>query len=103
MEKAVFAIPTVDLSAYLKNPDSAEAGKVVSEIRHACKTSGFFQIINHGIPHSLQTSVLQAGTTLFDLPIEEKTKLKSANGRGYEIIGGQTLQQGTKPDLKEVC
>lgn len=101
-QKAAFTIPTVDISAYLKKPDSVEAQRVVSEIRLACKTSGFFQIINHGIPHSLQASVLHGATRLFGLPIEEKNKLRSAQGRGYETIGSQTLEKGTKPDMKEV-
>jgi isopenicillin N synthase-like dioxygenase len=97
-----FIIPTVDVSAYLADPDSAEAKAIVSEIRHACKTSGFFQIINHGIPSSLQKKVLDSAVRLFDLPLDEKLKLQSAKGRGYEVIGSQALQPGTNPDLKEV-
>jgi hypothetical protein len=97
-----FIIPTVDISAYLADPDSQEAKAVIKEIRHACKTSGFFQIINHGIPSSLQKKVFSSAVKLFDLPLEEKLKLRSAKGRGYEVIGSQALQPGTNPDLKEV-
>lgn len=39
---------------------------------------------------------------LFALPSAEKEKIVSVvGGRGYEILGGQTLQQGAKPDMKE--
>jgi isopenicillin N synthase-like dioxygenase len=102
MSKPLFTITTVDFSAYLENPDSTDAQKVVEEIKHACKTSGFFQIVNHGIPQALQREVLEAATKLFTLPQSEKLKLRSANGRGYEMIGTQVLEPGTNPDLKEV-
>jgi isopenicillin N synthase-like dioxygenase len=101
--KPAFKIPTVDISPYLANPDSSQSKDIITEIRHACKTSGFFQITNHGIPQSLQRIVFESAHKLFDLPLEHKLKLKGADGRGYEIIGSQTLQAGTNPDLKEVC
>jgi hypothetical protein len=101
--RPAFRIPTVDISPYLENPDSSQSKEVINEIRQACITSGFFQITNHGIPRQLQETVFKSARRLFDLPLEEKLKLRSADGRGYEIIGSQTLQPGTNPDLKEVC
>jgi isopenicillin N synthase-like dioxygenase len=98
-----FSIPTVDVSAYLSDPSTDAAKDVVTQIRHACRTSGFFQITGHGIPRSLQDQVFEAAKLVFNLPTEEKLKLKGGNGRGYETIGGQTLEVGKKPDLKEVC
>jgi len=97
-----FNIPTVDISAYLKAPESPEAVAIVSEIRNACITSGFFQITGHGIARDLQTEVLECARKLFALPLEEKEKLQSAQGRGYELIGSQTLEPGKKADMKEV-
>lgn len=97
-----FTIPTVDLSDYLKDPDSPEAQEVVVKLRDACKTSGFFQIVGHGVPSSLQRAVFEAARKVFSLPSEEKMKLKGKNARGYELLGTQTLQKGAKPDMKEV-
>lgn len=57
--------------------------------------------MGHGIPRALQESVLASARIFFSLPFDEKVRLKAAVGRGYEIIGGQTLQPGTKPDMKE--
>lgn len=61
----------------------------------------------HGIPTSLQEAVFKGSETLFNLPMEEKLNLDrgksvGASNRGYELIGGQGLQEGTLPDLKEV-
>jgi isopenicillin N synthase-like dioxygenase len=97
-----FVIPTVDISHYFDDPTSSKSKKIVSQIRQACITSGFFQITGHGISRNLQDTVLRGAKMLFDLPLEEKTKLQSAQGRGYEVIGSQTLQPGMKADMKEV-
>ena len=102
MTVPAFSIPTVDIAPYLSDPSSSEARSVIAQIRHACKTSGFFQITGHSIPTALQIKVLAAGKLIFGLSNEEKLALQSANGRGYETIGSQTLQAGTKPDMKEV-
>ncbi len=102
MSVPAFSIPPVDISPYLRDSTSPAAKAVVSQIRHACSTSGFFQITGHGVPRSLQEQVFEAAKLIFNLPLEEKIKLRGKNGRGYETIGGQTLEVGKKPDLKEV-
>lgn len=102
MIAAEFTIPTVDISPYLEDGTSLASQAVIASIAAACKTSGFFQITGHGISPVLQQQVLDGAKTFFNLPLEEKTKLKGMMGRGYDRIGFQSLQPGTKPDLKEV-
>lgn len=106
---APFSVPTIDFSAYLANPspDSLEVIKIVNAVREACTTTGFFQLKGHGIPKSLQDALFKGAEALFRLPMEEKIKLDrgksvGASNRGYELIGGQALQEGSLPDLKEV-
>ena len=101
-DEPAFRIPTIDIASYLTDPGSADARAVVEQIRKACTTSGFFQIVGHDVPPTLQHAVFEAARKVFSLPIEEKIKLSGANARGYEVFGGQALQEGTKPDLKEV-
>ncbi|KIV95202.1 hypothetical protein PV10_02881 [Exophiala mesophila] len=96
-----FNIPTIDLSAYLQDPASAEADAIVEEIRTACATSGFFQLVGHNVSKSLQAQAFEAARALFALPDEEKRKLSGTPGRGYEILGTQFLEPGKKADLKE--
>ncbi|CEN60549.1 hypothetical protein ASPCAL02985 [Aspergillus calidoustus] len=96
-----FVIPSVDISSFLLDPSSPAAETVVSEIRNACMTSGFFQITGHGISPALQDTVITAARTFFSLSKEEKMKFAGTVGRGYEVIGAQALDPSTKPDLKE--
>lgn len=101
--KPEFSIPVVDLSAYLHDNENVnELDSVVNQIRSACSTSGFFQIVGHGISQAMQDSVLSASKALFSLAEEEKLKLKGKPGVGYETFGSQILEAGKKPDLKEV-
>ncbi|KAF7536836.1 hypothetical protein G7054_g4246 [Neopestalotiopsis clavispora] len=98
-----FHIPTVDLGPYLADPSSEESAKIVEQVRQACITSGFFQLVGHGISKELQDRVQKAAEAVFALPLETKKKLMhpKLKNRGYEIIGSQALQEGALPDLKE--
>ncbi|PVH86101.1 2og-Fe oxygenase family protein [Cadophora sp. DSE1049] len=103
---ATFNVPTIDIAPYLLDPSSTEALKVVNAVRTACTTTGFFQLVGHGISRSLQDAVFKGSEALFKLPMEEKVKMDrsqsiGASNRGYELIGGQGLQEDTLPDLKE--
>ncbi|KAK2865075.1 hypothetical protein FQN49_003935 [Arthroderma sp. PD_2] len=79
--------------------------KFLDGIGHACRTQGFFQIINHPISLELQNEILDAATKFFNLPLKEKLKLDKAQNqynRGYEVIGSQKFEDtDSKPDLKE--
>lgn len=95
--------PVINFGDFLSG-DESKMQKCATEIREACKTQGFFQIINHSIPLSLQREMLQLSKQFFDLPLEEKLKLdKSQNeyNRGYQRMASQMIEANTKPDLKE--
>lgn len=101
-------IPLISIAPFL-DPSSTQEAKdaVVKAVRDACQTYGFFQLSGHGIPVADQREILQCAQRFFDLPYEEKWALRMENalgkcGRGYEKIGGQTLQKDARPDLKEV-
>ncbi|ESQ39113.1 hypothetical protein EUTSA_v10001518mg [Eutrema salsugineum] len=69
-------LPVIDLSL-LHQP--LLRSRAIHEINMACKEFGFFQVINHGIPSSVVKDALDAATQFFDLPVEEKMLLVSAN------------------------
>ncbi|CAN6324718.1 unnamed protein product [Urochloa humidicola] len=63
-------IPVVDLAC----PDRAA---VVAAIGDACRSHGFFQVLNHGIDDGLIAGVMAVAREFFRLPAEEKAKLYS--------------------------
>jgi isopenicillin N synthase-like dioxygenase len=101
-------IPTIDLAPYLAVDATPEAKEqVVTAICDSARTYGFFNIIGHGIPLKNQNTILECAKRFFDIPVEEKMSvfIEKAMGRanrGYEVLGSQTLQTGTLPDMKEV-
>ena len=99
-----FYLPSVDISPYLEDPTSAAAGKVVDDIREACLSTGFFQLLGHGVPKSLQKSVFQAAAKFFALPLDIKVAInakKNPGYRGYDIMASQSYEADVLPDLKE--
>lgn len=95
--------PVIDFSDFLSG-DETRMKHCAEQIGQACRTQGFFQIVNHPIPLSLQKEMFKIAKEFFELPLEEKMKLdKSKNeyNRGYEVMYGQMIEEKTKPDLKE--
>lgn len=66
----------------------------------ACQDWGFFQIVNHGIPHSLIDEIKGVAKEFFNLPLQEKQKYVPQEGdvQGYGktfvIAEDQTLDWG---------
>ncbi|KAL7246798.1 hypothetical protein ACSBR2_001830 [Camellia fascicularis] len=61
-------IPPIDLSS--TNPN------LVTQISHACKNWGFFQVINHGVPMECRRNMESVAKKFFALSEEEKGKVK---------------------------
>ncbi|RAO64734.1 uncharacterized protein BHQ10_000746 [Talaromyces amestolkiae] len=100
----IFEIPTVDISAFLTDPDSPEAQAIVPIVRSACRSTGFFQITGHGISKDLQQSVFTGAKKFFSLPFETKKALDAHSNqglRGYDVLASQSYEDGVLPDLKE--
>ncbi|KAJ5744670.1 Oxoglutarate/iron-dependent dioxygenase [Penicillium manginii] len=96
-----FYLPAVDISPYLEDPNSEGARKVIDDVRAACQSTGFFQLLGHGISPALQQSVFAAAARFFDLPREVKSRCKGVGFRGYDPMASQSYEEGVLPDLKE--
>ena len=102
-QDATAGLPIVDVSG-LSASSPTTRKKVGNALREACLDKGFFYCAGHGIPAGLIEAVFEETKRLFDLPAEAKAKVDkslSTCNRGYEAIGGQTLQPGARPDRKE--
>ncbi|OQO11602.1 hypothetical protein B0A48_03329 [Cryoendolithus antarcticus] len=103
MSSKAEAPPILDFSPFYGGDEVAKAA-LVDQVRRCCLHNGFFQIVGHRVPQSLQQDVLRCVQSFFSLPQEEKDKVHKDNttwNRGYESIGSQILEAGTNPDLKE--
>ena len=70
--------PVIDFGDFLSG-DPLRMKRCVDQIGHACRTQGFFQIINHPIPISLQKEMFKESKAFFALPLEEKMRYDKCN------------------------
>jgi len=76
--------PIVDLAMPIE--------ETVKALRSACTDTGFFYLKNHGIPSEVVDELFKKAKSFFELPMEEKMKVKAnENHRGYTYIGEETL------------
>ncbi|XP_074335105.1 homoarginine-6-hydroxylase 2-ODD-233-like [Apium graveolens] len=93
-------VPVIDISALVRyfgtNMENDEGVReVVTSIDKACRETGFFYVKGHGIPSSLMKEVRELSHQFFELPLEEKLKIKlsPATGyRGYQQVGDNFTQ-----------
>ncbi|MDB5572584.1 MAG: Isopenicillin synthase [Hyphomicrobiales bacterium] len=103
------SIPVVDLAAG-GSLDGAGRRAIAQQIHRACRETGFFYVVGHGVPDSLVAAQFDAAKRFFDLPLAAKMALHmqaSPSTAGYEPMGAQRLDSQDKdtppspPDFKE--
>jgi isopenicillin N synthase-like dioxygenase len=94
-------IPIIDVSGLVTDRDGK--GAVATQINAACRQSGFFYIVGHGVDAELQRRLHARSREFFSLPEEVKQRIAMSRGgrawRGYFRVGDE-LTSG-KPDQKE--
>lgn len=81
-------IPLIDLSP-ITNRESSSDPKAVQDLAdkvgHACKTWGFFTVINHDVPSDIRKKIMEVSRMFFALPLEEKVEMRRGpnNTAGY--------------------
>lgn len=89
------AIPIIDLAR-----DGGEAGRAIDL---ACRETGFFAVVGHGVDTTLIPNLRQAASEFFAQPEADKASIAMARGgpawRGWFPLGGE-LTSGI-PDGKE--
>lgn len=97
------SIPVIDFASFVNGTDEDRL-RTSSSIDEACRQTGFFYLINHGVDEKLIERVYSQSKRFFSQSIDEKMKLfigSSAHGnnRGYTPLFEEKLS--AKGDLKE--
>lgn len=87
------SVPVIDINR-LQDPET------LSQLDHACREWGFFQVINHGIPRQEIDRIFEQAHAFFALPLETKRKIS----RTRDNLWGFYDRELTKNvvDLKQV-
>ncbi|KAB2061615.1 hypothetical protein ES319_A10G097400v1 [Gossypium barbadense] len=102
------SIPVIDVAPLFAKCDDPKmvqdpgVREVVKQLDQACREAGFFYAKGHGIPETMVKEVRNITHKFFDLPYEEKLKIKmtpAAGYRGYQRIG-ENITKGV-PDMDE--
>ncbi|CAL4933140.1 unnamed protein product [Urochloa decumbens] len=108
MDSNVTEIPLIDISPLVKKIDEPDMANekdllgVVQRLDYACKGVGFFYVKGHGIPEMLMREVRDVLHKFFQLPYEEKMKIKmtrQSGYRGYQQLGENITRE--KRDMHE--
>jgi isopenicillin N synthase-like dioxygenase len=94
-------LPVIDLQEALSSP--TKKASILTSIQQACKSRGFFIIINHFNPPSLQEKKVLTSKALLQPVAAVDESLPGRRHRAYQRIGGEGNEPGKLPDLKEVC
>ncbi len=93
-------LPIIDLAPSFDG--KAGRAAVAGEIRRACRDTGFFYVINHGVDPALVDGAFAAANRFFDLPCDRKMEAaKEGDSNGYEPTETQRLDNASPPDIKE--
>ncbi|RKF19890.1 2OG-Fe(II) oxygenase [Alginatibacterium sediminis] len=98
-----FSLPIIDISM-LANNDPKQWEPVISAIDEACRNSGFFYVVGHGIPVEQFTAVQEMASQFFALDESEKQQIdieKSRNHRGWGKVSAEQLDPDGPKDFKE--
>lgn len=94
-------IPVIDVSDLVADRTGKTA--VAAQIDTACRQSGFFYIVGHGVDTELQGRLMTLSRAFFSLPVAVKERIAMSRGgrawRGYFRVGDE-LTSGL-PDQKE--
>lgn len=76
--------PLIDLGGFMRG-DAEATERAVEQIRKACRSHGFFQVMNHGVDGKLIEAAYEEIDSVFKLSLEKKHSFrrKAAEVAGY--------------------
>jgi isopenicillin N synthase-like dioxygenase len=96
-------VPVIDISA-LRSDDAGALRALATAIGRAARETGFFSVVNHGVPAALIDDVFARSRAFFSLPLERKAQVgieQSPAYRGFARIGYEQFDEAHPADAKE--
>ncbi|MGJ7565964.1 isopenicillin N synthase family dioxygenase [Variovorax sp. GB1R11] len=94
-------VPVVNLEPFLEGTREGKEA-VAQAIRRAAETVGFMYLSGHGVAQATIDAAFNASRQFFQLPEEEKIKVKVNDAhRGFIPMGNATIAGTTKPSANE--
>jgi len=96
-------LPVIDLEG-LASGDEAALNRIAGEIGAACRTIGFFYVVNHGLAPALMRAAFAQSAAFFSSPLAQKQALaieRVGGNRGYSGLLHEALDPKRGADLKE--
>ncbi len=100
LNSSVEQVPIIDVAELFHDSSSNAALIAIDQISEACKTWGFFQIVNHGIASTQIGEVWKQTHALFALPIEEKLEIIRSRQNPWGFYNNELTKN--QRDKKEV-
>ncbi len=112
---ALLTVPVVNIAPFLSG-DAVAKRKIAAAVNQACEDIGFWVMTGHGVDSRLCNEVFDIGRAFFDLPVDEKLKLRKkeasskeetpvAARRGYIPVAAEAFSYSlliqTPGDLRE--
>ena len=99
--KQASQVPIIDLSGTFDGPSPARV-EAAAKLLKACRDTGFFYVVNHGVEQALIDALFAQSKAFFDQRATAKERLlKRGGANGYEPVCAQALDPESPPDFKE--
>jgi len=96
-------LPVIDLSD-LSSDNPAKLRRIAAEIGEACRSVGFFYVVDHGVPAATMSAAFDLSKRFFASPLPQKRMLaieQVGGNRGYSGLLHEALDPARGADMKE--
>ena len=93
-------VPIIDVAELMEDSASPQAVTAIGQIAEACRTWGFFQIVNHGVANDQFQNLWQQAQGFFTLPVDKKLQVERSKDNPWGFFNRELTKN--QLDKKEV-
>lgn len=94
-------VPLIDLGGFLSGNDGIAAKRASRLVDEACRSHGFFLVVNHGVDTNLISLAHRYMDMFFELPLSDKQKAQRKRGEHCGYASSFTERFSSKLPWKE--